>query len=424
VALVLGAAGVPSFPRPPPVEEQGPVKPDVPTPEEWARQWPVFRGPTYCGLAQDDKFPTQWDGAKDENIRWKTHIPLGGASSPVVWGKRAFVTGANKEKRELYCLDADSGQLLWKTEVKDAATATAAPPKVFHEYMRAASTSATDGRRVYAIFATMEAAAFTVEGAKVWLKPLGPIDSKYGYAASLALWRDRLIIQMDQTEEDKSVILALETTTGRVLWRTRRPVMDSWASPIVVHADSRDELVTCAKPWVIAYNPENGRELWRANCLDGDVAPTPVISGGLIFTCNVQAKFSAIRPGGSGDVSKTHVAWSVEGSLPDTVSPLAHAGLVYLVDNSNLLTCYDAANGSEVWNQAFDNPIQASPSLVGNSIYLLDQKGVMHILKAGRQYRKTGEAALGEEAYASPAFVGGRIYIRGEKHLFCIGSKE
>jgi outer membrane protein assembly factor BamB len=168
-----------------------------------------------------------------------------------------------------------------------------------------------------------------------------------------------------------------------------------------------------------------GQELWRAKLLNGDVAPSPVFVNGLVYACNVRSKLGAIKPGGTGDVTKSHILWSTdEGSMPDTVSPLCTGELVLILGENNALACFDALSGKLVWEHEYDFGFAASPTLAGKLIYLLDREGVTHVVEAGRQFKEVATCPLGEPAGASPVILGNRLYLRGKQHLFCIGSKE
>ncbi|MDP6381260.1 MAG: PQQ-binding-like beta-propeller repeat protein, partial [Phycisphaerae bacterium] len=202
-----------------------------------------------------------------------------------------------------------------------------------------------------------------------------------------------------------------------------RTVASSWTTPIVIDAGGRRQLITCATPWVLAYDPADGTELWGAEFLLGDVAPSPIFAGGLVFAVNDGAVLAAIRPDGDGVVTDTKIVWKAHDGLPDIASPVSDGNLVYLVAAGGLITCYDAADGKKVWEKYLERNYTASPSLVGNRIYLLDMDGVMLMLEAGREFKELGQAELGEECHASPAFADGRIYIRSEGHLYCIGKK-
>jgi outer membrane protein assembly factor BamB len=214
----------------------------------------------------------------------------------------------------------------------------------------------------------------------------------------------------------------MDGATGHIVWQTRRAVPASWATPIVIRTAQGEQIITCANPWVIAYSPADGKELWRAECLNSDIAPSPVFAGGLVLTVQMGGQLSAIRPSGRGDVTKTHISWKAEEGLPDICSPLSDGQFIWLLDSGGEVTCYDAADGKLLWQQELNTAFRASPSLVGRKVLLVSRKGETFILQAGGQYNLLGKAQLGEPCDATPAFANGRIYIRGENNLYCIGA--
>jgi outer membrane protein assembly factor BamB len=199
-------------------------------------------------------------------------------------------------------------------------------------------------------------------------------------------------------------------------------VPNSWASPILIETPSGTQLIACGNPWVIAYDPASGREIWQANCLGGDVAPSPVYGSGVVYAVNAGAALAAIRVDGTGDVTATHVLWTAQDDLPDICSPLYAEGLVFLLTTPGLLTCYDGANGQKLWERDLGMSFKASPSLVGRDIYLLSEEGTRLVVEAGRTFAEKRRTTLGEPCRASPAFLDGRILIRAQPHLWCIGS--
>jgi outer membrane protein assembly factor BamB len=181
------------------------------------------------------------------------------------------------------------------------------------------------------------------------------------------------------------------------------------------------QLITVADPNVVSYNPANGKELWRAKCVGGDLAPSPLYAGGLVFAIQPFSQLVAIKPTGQGDVTKTHIAWKGEDGIPDICSPVSDGKYLYLLDSEGLITCYNVADGKKVYEHDLKVPCRASPSIVGDKLYILSLKGVMHIAQAGPEYKELGKCELDEECLSSPAFLDGRIYIRGVKNLYCIG---
>ncbi|MDD2706598.1 MAG: PQQ-binding-like beta-propeller repeat protein [Verrucomicrobiae bacterium] len=406
-------------------EKDAPGKGDAtfPTEQEWQANWPVFRGPRGIGVAAGAQPPAAWDVPANVNVLWKTPVPLAGENSPVVWGNRVFLSGASGEKREVFAFDADSGKLLWRREVGEAR-----PPvkDASSDVTGAAATMAVDGRRVYAIFATGDLAALDFEGKVVWSKSLGKPDVMYGFASSLAMFRNLLILQRDQgssAEDGKSVLMALESATGRQVWSVKRPVPNSWSTPVAIDTPECAEIVTCGKPWVMGYDPLTGQEKWRAECLDGEVAPSPVWGCGMVFVANEGAKAAGIRLGGKGDVTKTHIAWSFDEGLPDIISPVTDGKLLFLTTSQGQVTCLNAADGVKLWQQELNESARSSPVIAGNRVWLATTKGNMHVFAAAPQFKPQGKISIGEPVDASPAFVGKRIYIRGRNNLVCVGEK-
>ncbi len=390
---------------------------------EIAKNWPRFRGPTGQGIAHFTNVPANWDGPSGKNILWKTRVPLEGNSSPIVWNDRIFLTGATDKQRQVYCFDT-SGKLIWQADMPSTPAAAAKPPEVMEDTGFASPTPATDGQRVYAMFAIGDVAAFDFSGKLIWSRSLGIPKNSYGHATSLAMVRNLLLIQFDQAtaKEGKSKLIALEAASGNTVWETPRPVPNSWATPIVVAWQGREQIITAADPWAIAYQPSDGKEIWRVKCLAQDVAASPVFADGVAFIGNANAKMAAIRVDGRGDVTETHVLWIAEDGLPDTCSPLATSDYVLLLTSAGTLTCYEAKSGKKRWEHDFDSGFKASPTLVGKNVYLLGEEGKTWIVEpTPTECKIVAEADLGEPCAATPAFLDGRIYIRGKEHLYCIG---
>jgi outer membrane protein assembly factor BamB len=391
--------------------------------QEKQQQWPRFRGPGGAGVSAYTNVSAQWNGQTGDGIVWKSKVPMPGRNSPVAWKGRIFLSGADPNTRHVYCFDAVDGRLLWTADVPTVPLPKGTELNLMEDTTYAPSTVATDGRRVYAIFPTGDVAGFDFTGRRLWHKSLGLPDNSYGYACSLETYEKLVLIQYDQGDgsEGKSRFIALDGTSGRVAWEAKRDTWSSWTSPIVVDVAGQPQLITVAKPFVISYNPAEGAELWRAECVSGDVAPSPIYAGGLVLAIEPYSQLAGIRPTGRGDVTKTHVAWRMNESMPDICSPVSDGTYVYLMDSAGLLICATVETGEKVYEADLKEQFLASPSIVGDKLYLLGMKGVMHIARTGPQYEEVGRCELGEECYASPAFANGRIYIRGDKNLYCIG---
>lgn len=405
------------------IDDVAEIDESFPSPEDIAANWGSFRGPDGSGISPYTNVPTKWDGATGEGILWKSEVSLPGYGSPVVWGDRVFVSGADIYERKVYCFDAGSGEILWEKAVVNPGAE--GDIDVMEDTGLAACTVVTDGRRVCAIFANGDLACFDYDGNRLWGKFLGVPESAYGYASSLAMYQDKLIIQFDQAmeEDGKSSLIAIESFSGKVLWQTKRDVPESWTSPIVTCIDGRDVIVTCADPWAIVYDAATGAKIWRVDCLGVDMAPSPIYAAGYIFAIEPYTQLVAIRPGGTGDVTETHIAWTGDDGIPDISSPVSDGEFIYLVTTEGDLTCYEIADGKMLWQEYFGGEFQASPVIANGLLYILNADGVMIIAKGGREFKEITRCELGESCYASPAFADGRIYIRGHDNLYCVGSK-
>jgi outer membrane protein assembly factor BamB len=403
---------------------------DYPTREEYAANWPRFRGPRGDGVTAQDDIPVSWDEKTGKNVLWRTTLELGGASSPIVWGERVFLTAGTAKRHVVYCLDAASGELAWTAELKDVPDSPEKAPKLYEDIYHAAATPVTDGRRIYAIYANGDIGAFDYEGNQVWALALGLPDNDYGFAQSLAMWRGLVIVQFDQSGDEGpfSALIALDGATGGIVWETEREIERSWASPIVVaipgEPAGRDIIVTSANPYVIAYEPEKGAELWRADVLDDELAPSPIFAGGLVIAVMSGPGMTAIRTGGSGDVTKTHVVWvNDESDFPETPSPVSDGTRVYTVTDGGFMTCVSLKDGSLLWEHDLKFSTYVSPSLVGDKIFVMGDKGEAVIVAAAGEYRELGRAKLETKVSGSPAFAPRRMFVRGKKALYCIGNK-
>ncbi len=393
----------------------------------WRSNWPQFRGPTGMGLATGSTWPTDWDVPTARNVAWKVPLPAPpGNSSPLVWGSQVFLTGADREKEVLHCFSSADGTLIRATEIRVKRSNPAAFHKleVMEETGYAASTPATDGHRVFVTFATADIAAVDFEGRQIWSWNPGVPDSAYGLASSLAIYGDLVLWQLDQgseAEEGKSRIFALDGRTGKPIWQVPRPVPNSWTTPVVVPTGAGAQIVAAGSPFVIAYAPDDGHEIWRAALLSGDVAPSPVAAGNRVFVTAAGAVAAAVRTDGRGDVTETHVLWKAYDGLPDTASPLTDGRFFLQAGSDGEVSCYDAQNGKLLWDEVFDCGFQASPILAGGLVYLFGDDGTVFLFPLAPKFALTAKLSLGEPVRATPAFAAGRIFVRGEKNLICIG---
>ncbi len=387
---------------------------DYATNEEMKKNFPSFRGFGGTGIAYQKNIPTSWNGESGENILWKTQIPLKGYNSPVVWEGKVFLAGANATKRELYCFDANSGKILWTVNADNIKGTPAKSPSVRDDTGHSAPTVATDGKRVFAIFSNGDIIAADMQGKRVWAKNLGLPQNHYGYSSSLITYKNLVIVQYDDSKTPK--ILALSSTTGEEVWSTPRKVKVSWASPILVNTGKRDELMLISEPSIASYDPSTGKELWSIDGMYGEVGPSLAYANGIVFGVNEYAMIMAVKVGETPEL-----IWEDSDYLSDIPSPVATDKYLFLPTTYGAVACYDAQTGSLLWEHDFDDGFFASPMLVEGRVYLLDKVGVMQIIKADGKFEQVGQAGLGEATVATPAFANGRIFIRGEKNLYCIG---
>jgi len=385
-----------------------------PSIEEIRDNWPGFRGPEGIGVAYHTDVPSEWDGLSGQSILWKIPIPHPGYNSPIVWGKRIFLSGADRSTQIVYCIDADSGKMLWQTELNDIPGSPEQWPQVTEDTGYAAPTMATDGQRIFVLFANGDIACLDFEGHRIWAKNLGMPDNHYGHASSLITYKDLLLLQFDQNIGGH--LLALRTQTGNLVYDQPREVEISWASPILVNTGTRTELILNSNPFVISHNPQTGQILWQVRCMQGEIAPSPAYTDGMVYVVNDYARLAAIT---LGEIPE--VAWEYIDDLSEVASPLATKNLVIMAASYGTVTCFESRTGERLWIQEFDEGFYSSPILVGDSIYLMDTSGVTHVFKAKKEFQLLSRNELGERAMTIPAFMHNRIYIRGEKNLFCIG---
>lgn len=396
---------------------------DLPDPAEYAANWPRFLGPTGNPRVPQLALALKFDLATGAGLRWKTPLAAPGFNSPVIWSNRVFLSGGDASVRRVFAFDLTTGQLAWERAVTNVPGSPAVPPEVPEFTGFAASTMATDGRRVYALFANGDLAAFTLEGAPVWAKNLGVPENPYGHATSLVTWRDRLLVQYDQAEPEKNLsrLIALEGATGRVLWQKNRPVGASWATPVVFEAAGKTQIGTLGGEFVIAYHAADGAELWRARLLYGEITPSPHFAAGRFLGISPGDRLFALRPDGAGDVTKSHLVWETDELVPDITSPVSDDTHVFTVLSHGVVACHDLQTGKLVWEHELDFEVNASPALVGDRLYLFGTKGPVAVLEAGPAARELARWDLGEGVFASPALARGVMVVRTVKTLFCVG---
>jgi len=383
---------------------------------ELKANYPFFRGAEGNGVAYQKNTPTDWNGAGGKNVIWKVKVPKAGFSSPIIWGNQLFVTGADAQSRVVYCYDKNSGKLLWEAAADNIEGSPSKMPKVTADTGLAAPTMATDGRAVFAIFATGDVIALDMSGKRLWARNLGVPDNHYGHGSSLIVYKDKLLIQYDTNKSGK--LIALATQTGVTAWETVRSSKISWSSPILVNTGNRMELILTTNPNVNGYDPQTGKELWNVACLSGEVGPSAGFADGMVFAANEYSKLVGIKIGGTPTV-----AWEADEFLPEVSSPMAVNGLLYVATTYGVFACYDAKTGTKNWSQEFGGAFYSSPVYADGKVYITDMTGKTFIVKATKEYQLIGTPELGEKAVCSPVFQDGRVYLRGMNQLYCLGAK-
>jgi len=393
----------------------------IPVEGEGGRYWSRWRGPSGQGLVAGGTYPDTW--SETQNILWKTPVGGRGNSSPIVWRDRLFLTTALDGGRRLSVLAfrRSDGARLWETFAPDGRRGSAHQKNGY-----ASATPATDGERLYVSFGSRGLLALDLNGTVIWHRELGAMDAYHGTAGSLLLYRDRVILYQDQFTG--SFIAAFDTRTGRSLWRTGRDANVGWGTPIAIRIGDRDEIVVNGQDRVQAYDPEGGQELWRCSGTTDEVIPTAVVGHGLVFCSSGRAGPTlAIRPGGRGDVTRSHLVWSSPRGSPFVPSPILHGEYLYVLnDMASIVTCIEAMTGRAVWQGrlgvAQREGFSASPVAVDGKLFFTNDDGDTFVLRAGPKFELLHVNRIGEGTLASPALVDGRWYIRTDRNLIAVGS--
>jgi outer membrane protein assembly factor BamB len=418
-----------------------------------AGNWPQWRGPDGSGISNEKNLPAEWSVSK--NIKWKTPIEGRGHSSPIVWGKMIFLTtaiegevvpgakaakhmmdnkefihpdsvGANKKHTfKVMALNRETGKVLW-----DVVAFEGTPYDDRHRKSSyAASTPATDGKMVYAFFGSEGLYAYDYSGKLAWKADLGKMGTVgMGTGTSPIIFENLVIVQCDEENGEASFIIGLDKKTGKEVWRTARKVQVSWATPLLVKTAKRSELITSGTESIVSYDPATGKELWTHKGVESNAIPSPVANSEMVYlVAGFPAKIAmAIRLGASGDLTGTpNVPWKYTKGTAYVPSPILYGDYLYLTTDRGILTCIDAKTG-EVKYEGGRVPVPAtftaSPVAFEGKILLTSEDGDTYIVKAGPKHEVIGTNSVGEPVYASPAIADGRIYIRGEKNIYCIGS--
>lgn len=423
-----------------------------------AQHWPAFRGPMASGVNDAADPPVRWNGETGENIAWKTPLPGISTSSPAVWGKRVFaVTSISADPKavfrhglygdvepskdaaehewKIYCLDLDTGKILWERLAHKGVPKVKRHPKSSFS----SPSPVTDGQRVIAWFGSEGVYAWDMDGKPLWKRETGVLDQgwffdpdyQWGAASSPMLWNGMLFLQADQ--QQNSWLAAWDAATGKELWRVQREEIPGWATPVVLEHNGEAQLVTNSVKRIRGHDPRTGKLLWELGGNSEITVTTPILAGQLIFAANgyppIQPIY-AIKWGARGDITlkegeeaNAGLAWSKKRGGPYMPTPLAYGDLLYICSNNGILTGYRIADGERVFQERVagkGGAFSASPVAARGRLYLASEDGEVHVLAAGSQPKTLASNPMGEVLMATPAIVGETIVVRGMKHVFAI----
>ena len=376
----------------------------------------AFRGNNSSGHSSARNIPTSWNLKNGKNILWQKAIPKHGYNSPVVNGRNIFLTGADKKSRELYCFDLWTGELRWTVKADGISGSPSSMPNVTADTGLAASTVATNGKQVCAIFATGDVICADMDGKRLWAKNLGVPENHYGFASSLLMYGNELIIQYDNNSNAK--LIALSTVNGNQLWSKSRKDKIAWSSPIIAKASGQQAVIVMGNPAITAYSVSNGSELWRVECMSGEVGSSPCASNGIIFGASEYATCIAINAATGEKI------WEAGDCLPECSSPVATKDMLYVATSYGAVCAYDAKDGKVVKQHELSTPFYSSPVIADGKIWLFSNSGKCYIFSTGKDFKLITSFETGEKTFATPAFTDGMMVVRTDKSLYVVKKKS
>ena len=373
-----------------------------------------FRGNNSNGQSSARDIPASWSLSGGQNIAWRASIPRPGFNSPAISGRNVFLTGADSEARELYCYDLFTGELKWTLAAGNIPGSPAAMPAVNADTGLAASSVATNGSQVCAIFATGDILCADMEGNRLWARNLGVPDNHYGFASSLLIYGAEVIVQYDNDTDGK--LLALNLSDGSQRWVRPRTEKATWSSPTLAYVGQQAQLIVMGNPAITAFNPNNGETLWKVDCMSGEVGASACAANGRIFGANEFAKLVAI------DGTDGSLLWESSEYLPEVSSPVASRDWVYVATSYGVFASFDAATGELVAERDLECQFYSSPMVVDGKIFLFSVEGTLYMFSNDGQLTLLGKVDTGEQTFATPAFTDGRMVIRSQEGLYCVSS--
>ena len=406
-----------------------------------AENWPGWRGPSGDGISAGKGIPTKWSST--ENIAWRIAVPGEGHSSPIVWGDKVFLTSSltEKNKRILLCLNRLSGQTVWQRDVVQS------PPETIHRLnSRASGTPATDGKQVYVTFMRAEGdeviapnvgserlitpgkiivAAYDLDGNEKWKTNVGDFVSAHGFNTCPVLFEDLVILNGDH--DGNAYLVALDRQSGRQRWRTRRENKTrSYVTPIIREIDGITQMILSGSLCIASYDPRNGKRHWIVDGPTEQFVASMVYDGKYVFATGgyPERHTLAIRPGGKGNVTDTHIAWRTTRGAAYVPSPIISGRYLLMVADSGIASCFEARTGKRHWMERLPGGHSPSPVSADGLVYFVSDRGVTTIIRPSETFAVIAKNELGEPVSASPAISQGQIFLRTHQHLYCIGSKK
>ncbi|TRX70614.1 PQQ-binding-like beta-propeller repeat protein [Carboxylicivirga sp. M1479] len=372
----------------------------------------AFRGHYSNGKSEAKNLPVKWDLANGTNIAWQTKVTRKGQSSPVINGHKVFITGGDEEARELFCYDLNTGENLWTLSVANIPGSPAKVPDTTDDTGLASASVATNGLQVCAIFGTGDLVCTDMDGKQLWAKNLGVPDNHYGYASSLIIEGNSLFVQYDNNNTHK--VYALNTENGNELWVKERKDKISWSSPMIAQVNNKPQLVLMGNPGITAYDLVSGDQLWRVECLMGEVGASACSYNGIIYGASEYATMVAI------DGTDGKVLWESSDYLPEVASPVATESNLYIATSYGVVASFNTETGELKKEHETNAEFYSSPIMAEGRIYLISNDGTMHIFKANDEFALLDSFETGEMTYATPAFTDGKIVVRTNNSIYCV----
>ncbi|MBL8233583.1 MAG: PQQ-binding-like beta-propeller repeat protein [Bryobacterales bacterium] len=399
----------------------------------FADNWPQWRGPSLDGASTERNLPVTWN--RTENVTWSIPMPSRSGATPIIWGERIFLNVADGDNLELWCLNREKGDILWKRPVGGGNY------KINKQNMSSPSP-VTDGKTVWVLTGTGILKGFDFAGKELWTRDIqkdyGKFGLNWGYGSSPLLHNGSLYVPVlhGMKTDDPSYVLRIDGKSGKTLARQERPTKatveapDAYTTPVLAKNGNKLEVIVSGGDLVTGHDPETLQELWRADVLNptsfamNRIIASPVVKNGIVYASSRVKPFVALKPGGKGDVSTSHVLWTYANG-PDVPTPVTDGELLFIANDRGIVFCLDAKTGAEVWSgQRISKAIySSSPVLADGKVYITSEEGTTTVIKAGRQFEVLAENKLEEYTLSSPAISEGQIFMRTEKALYCIGKR-